>query len=63
LHDLIQTVTYIRALKVMNRCQIITIYLSGNKHYGQKTVVTVEPGTGSMHASIKNYKQQGRVDV
>jgi hypothetical protein len=38
--------TYIRASQVMNTYQIITIYLNGNKTYGQKTVVTVEPGTG-----------------
>ena len=36
----------IRALKVMNMCQIITIYLYENQNYGQKTVVMGEPGTG-----------------
>ena len=45
--DLIKTFTDIGALKVMNMCQTIAIYLSENKIYGQKTVVTVEPETGS----------------
>ena len=27
---------------------IITIYLKGNKIYGKKTVITVEPGSGSI---------------
>jgi hypothetical protein len=47
LGDLIKTFTGIRALKVMNVCQIITIYLNDNKTFGQKTVVTMEPETGS----------------
>jgi hypothetical protein len=45
--DLIETFTDIRALKVISMCQIITIYLNKNKNYGHKTVVTVEPRTGS----------------
>ena len=32
----------------MNTCQIITKYLNGNTNYRQKTVVPVEPGTGSI---------------
>ena len=47
LGDLIQTITDIRALKVITMCQIITIYLNENNNYGQNTVVIVEPGTGS----------------
>jgi hypothetical protein len=47
LGDLIQTFTDITALKVMNKCQNITIYLNENKDFGHQTVVTVEPGTGS----------------
>jgi hypothetical protein len=43
---LIQTFTDNRALKVMNMCQIIEIYLNENKKGGRKTVVTVELGTG-----------------
>ena len=46
LGDLVQTFTDIRALKVMNTCQIITIYFNENKIYGPKTVVTA--GTGSI---------------
>jgi hypothetical protein len=45
LHDLNQNRTGIRALNVMNMCQILTIYLNENKNYGRKTVVTGEPGT------------------
>jgi hypothetical protein len=37
LHDLSQTLTDIRALKNMNMCQILSIYLIANKSYGQKT--------------------------
>ena len=47
LHDLIETFTDIRALKFMNMCKIIPVYLNENKNYGQKTGVTVEPETGS----------------
>ena len=32
----------------MNMCKIMSIYLIANKKYGKNTVVTVEPGTGSM---------------
>ena len=39
----------------MNMCQIITIYLNENKHYGQKTVVTVEPGTGSTYNCVTHF--------
>jgi hypothetical protein len=35
-----------RALKVMNMCQLITIYHNENKRDSKKTVVTVEPDTG-----------------
>jgi hypothetical protein len=53
LDALAQTFTDIRALTVMNMCQIWSKYLSANKKYGQKTVVTVEPGTGrSIYAHI-----------
>jgi hypothetical protein len=48
LQDLIQTFTDIRASKDINTCQIITMYLNGKKIYGQNTVVTMEPGTGSI---------------
>ena len=51
LGDLIQTFTDTSALKVMNMCPIITIYLNENKNYGKKTVVTVVPGTGSSDVS------------
>ena len=47
LGNLIQTFTDTRPLKVMNMYQITTIYLNEKKNYWQKTVVTVEPGTGS----------------
>ena len=49
-----QSFTNIRALKVMNICQIITIHLNENKNDGKKTVVTVEPGTGSNIYSCPN---------
>jgi hypothetical protein len=42
--DLCQTFRDIQAIKV-----IISIYLSKNKYYGEKTVVTVEPGTGNKY--------------
>jgi hypothetical protein len=32
----------------MNICQIIIIYPHENKNYRHKTIVTVEPGTGSI---------------
>jgi hypothetical protein len=47
LHDLSQTLTAFMVLNIMNLCQILTIHLTANKHYGQKTVVIVEPGIGS----------------
>ena len=37
LHDLSQTFTDIRVLKVMNMCQILSMYLNANKNYGKKT--------------------------
>jgi hypothetical protein len=37
LHDHPQTFTDIRALKIMNMYQILSIYLITNKNYGQKT--------------------------
>ena len=52
LGDIIQPFTGIRALKVMNSCQIITTYLNENKNYGKKIVVTVKRGTGSMYEII-----------
>jgi hypothetical protein len=58
LHDISQTFTDVTALKVMNMCQIVTIYLNENKNYGQKPVVTVEPGTGSTkHILTDGYKE------
>jgi hypothetical protein len=39
----------------MNMCQIITIYLNENKTYGQITVVTVEPETGSTSIAEASY--------
>jgi hypothetical protein len=39
LHDIFLTFTDIRASQVMNRCQIITMYLNGNKTYGQKLLL------------------------
>ena len=35
--DLSQTFIDIRAVKVMNMYQILSIYLTANKHYGPKT--------------------------
>ena len=45
--NIIKVFADIRAIKIMNMCQILTMYLNGNKNDGKKTVVTVEPGTGS----------------
>ena len=50
--NLIQTVTHIRALTVNNICQIITVYFNEKQNYAQKTVVTVEAGTGSKQRSV-----------
>ena len=46
------TFTDIRALKVMNMCKIITIYLNESKNYGKKNVVPVELGTGRSRTSF-----------
>ena len=54
--DLIQTFTDIRALKVMNMCHIITIYLNENKNNGPKNIVTVEPGIGSIRLYIYSFE-------
>ena len=44
----LKTFTDIMVLINMNMCQIVSIYVPANKNYGKKTVVTVEPGTGSI---------------
>ena len=36
----------------MNRCQVITMYLIGNEKDGEKTVVIVEPETGSISENV-----------
>jgi hypothetical protein len=52
LHDLSQTVTDIRALKVMNMCKILSVYISPCKqNLWPKNWVTREPETGSTNIS------------
>ena len=56
LHDLSQTFTDIKALKVMNICQIYSLYHIANKNYGTKTVGTVEPATGSIMSYMFSHR-------
>ena len=56
LRYLSQIFTDIRALTVMNMCQILSLYPTANKNYGPKTVVT-----GQTEISINNISQIVRV--